>query len=615
MTTQYKYTETGRRYILGYNSFKTDYINSLAHKYGYRSNRVYGDQLNLPHDYESIKFKPNEIINYEAVNKKIELIYKNYIYILTKCSIGKTDGLQEFRGTSYINISSYDNTTTGAYKAAYTTQPQDSILDNDVRSVELTDNIMPGSYSLIVATKNRLLLTKFTPVSGEKQSHYITMISTPESEHLVDSENDLEFKSIKKIVSNHKGALFTLDTGRNIIYRHNIKGLTRGDRILNSKQTTGRMLDVMVGVPGDINSKIQFVNPVDIHYYDNRLYVLDGEASNYRVKVYDDQINWLETYNISLDFVTNTPVSIACNQGHLYILTTQGQLMSYNISQLQQGILIPVMNENVNIIDTDYNKVEKYIEIKFSKTNDNICYIITNRSVYKKMVDNITTVVGYVDWKKHQITTTVVHPIGLAMIEQYNHVGNEVVLLADTILTGHSRAKETLLYHFKDSDNLMYMLNEQYEENIIKLEDCYIKPGEYVSSFVYNKIITKMLYNINLVYDNISYVASAELTETGSLKYPGVRYVSELEVSKYRVGTSIDETNYIGVNELVSTGTLNRFVLDITTRQTNILDLIRTRTNSPEFYHGSYNILKRNPVPAVESYLSTDFLYRTIKIE
>jgi len=615
MTIPYKYTETGSRYILGYNGFSTEYLNNKAYEYRYRTNRVYGDVLTLPYHINDVSVSPNEVINSDIINNKLSLLYKNYVYLLTQCSISKIDGLEDYRGSSHFPTSLYTSPQSGIYKTKYTPQPVDSLLDQGVRSIALCPNITPGVNSLVVATGNKLMLCKFQPTHQENACHNISMISTSGSEILVDSENDLEFKSIKKIVTNNKGGLYTLDTGRNIIYKHNIRGLTRGDRILNSKQTAGRMLDVMVGKSGDLNSKVQFSNPIDMTHHRSRLYVLDGGSRNYRIKVYDDQINWLNTYNISLDFIEHTPISISCNTDSMYILTESGQLIQYDIGEMDQGYFAPIRSIKLSIVDVDYNLIERYVEIKFSTINDNVAYVVTNKSVYKMMVDKLNRPVGHVDWVKHNITTTNVSPICIDMIERHDRVGLDVIVVADVNITMPNRSRETLVLHFTDGDNLMHMLNSGYESNIIKYENITINSEEYVSPFVYNKAISKMLHNLNMLYDNTIYIVSDEITSTGEYKYPGVRYVSEDEIKKLRIQDTLKDTMFIGVNELVCSATLNRCFSDIIQKQYAALNLIRDRKNGVEFYYKSINRLKRLPVKVIESYLTSGYRYRIQKIE
>jgi hypothetical protein len=611
----YKQTSTGEKYIVGFNAFRTDYLNKLAADYNYRSNRVYGESLELPYDESMLKIGPNALINSETVNEKLHLLYKNYIYILSKSSIGKIDAFADYRGSSHFPPNIYDAPHQGAYKTEYVPQSTDSILDAGVRSVVMTGNNDPDYDSMVVALPNRLLLCKFRTLESQQSCHSISVISTSGSEMLVDSENDLEFKSIKKVVTNNKGALFTLDTGRSIIYRHNIRGLTRGDRILNAKETTGRMLDVMVGRAGDINSKIQFANPIDITYHRNRLYVLDGGSRNFRIKVYDDQINWLDTYNISLDYTKHSPISIAGNTDSIFILTEEGVVIQYSIDDLHEGRLAPIGEQRVNIIDTDYNLVEKYIEIKFSTINDNTCYIVTNRSVYKLMVDKLDRLVGQVDWVKHRITSMNVTPICMDFIERRDEIGLNVIVASDVILNDPNRTHETLLLHFTDNDNMLNMMSDGYETNLITYDNITIKPEEYVSPLVYNKAISKLLHNLNIIYNSIVYIVSNEITPTGSSKYPGIRYISEDELSTFRIHDALKQTKYIGVNELVSSATINRCLQDIVSKQNTVLHLIRDRNNTLDFYYGSVNRLKRLPVPVVESYLASGYRYRIQKIE
>lgn len=613
----YTYLPNGYRYIPGYNDFKSEYLNEYAYKHKLPSNRVFESKLKLPYTGNELKVKFNEYVDYSTINSLIDKLYTNFVYVLSQCKTYHIDGIYNYRGSSAFVLESYEQTVVGKYKTDYTHLAQPNMFNElDVRSMVLTDHRNTGMYSLILATKDRLILNKFEPIHLPGQSHKITTVSTSASEMFIDSDNDLKFKEIKKIVTNDKGYLFTLDTGRNIIYKHNIRGLTNDDDILLRKQTTGRLLDTMMGTNGDIDSKIQFNNPIDMIYNSGLLYVLDKDVRNYQIKVYDDQLNWVASYNISLDFVRNNPKSFAANDGYLYILTDEGLCYIYSINELATGNLQADRQVNMNIVDKDYNKTEKYLGLQFSHTNTNVCYVVTNRSIYKKTIDQLDLTAGKIDWAKHSIAHGDVNPI-LSTSMASNTLPEDLVIVYGASYSTQNatgqRLRDNILLYFRDKDPQLELLAEDWEQYVLKLEDIHIKPNEYVSAFVYNKMVVKLLNNINIIYNSIVSVPTAETNDIGQSIYRGIRYVSANEVNNYRLTSEKINSNNIGVNEMVSSAVYNRCLSTIIESLNSVLELIATRANTKEFYRNRTNILKKHPVPVVESYLPTGYRYRIQK--
>lgn len=696
MKIPYAYTDTGLRYIPEFTSFNLDFLNELAYTYNIHSNRVYGDILKLPHTREEIQLQPNEQITSGVINSKLTYLYINYLYILTRCKIGKVDGLADYRGSTHIPPSVYTTALTGRFKTQYgdyirqtqgdwsayqeeipwnapltqelavkiyqiwrpndtvdeilldpgvaywvsiditvgdlvlafsssaeglrtgisftgtTTVSSYNILTSDIRGALLTDHKSIGLDSYIIATKNRLLLFKYYINTTPNKNCVFTAVSRPDGEMLVDSSSDMEFDDIISIATNHRGVLYTLDGGTNVIYKHNIRGLTRDDRILLTKKTTGRQQVRSVGGHGSVKSKTKFNAPISMIFENSLLYVMDSAERDYRVKVYDEQFNWISTYNLSLDYITNTPIDISINAGILYVLTEQGHLYCYKLADLEDGRLSPDIIHTLSDIDHDFNLEERYIELKFSPTNTNICYVVTNRTVYKKYVDRLTSTVGNVDWKKHNIASTEIHPRLMSITDSATRVGDAVLLLADVIDNDLPDDHQMMLMTFRENENILDILADDYESQIYKLTDILIDSEEYVSSFVYNKALAKMLYNIDTVFDNIKYVPTRELNSLGALKYPGIRYISEDEISTARPTPSV--TDYVGINELVGAVPINRCLSMILDKQTDLLAHLTDRVNIPSFYAGGTVHLKRTPVQVLEHKLASGASYKIQKI-
>jgi hypothetical protein len=619
MTAPYKYTSTGSRYIPGFTSFTTDYLNEMAWSFSVYSNRLYGDIMVLPEQYTDIKIKPNVPITANTINTAIRGLYNNYVYILTRCKIGKTDAFESYRGATGIPATIYSQPLTAAF-AGDSDRLEESKINNmlgeDVNDTIMTRTLGQGVYGYIIATGNKLKIFKFAPIDLDMYNSTLRAVSTDISEALIDSSSDLKFENISKLALSNRDELYVLDSTTRVIYKYNIKGLTRNDRILMSRRTPGRQLVGYMGGRGTTGDKTTFNSPIDMTFADGLLYILDTDTRDVRVKVYDSQFNWISTYNLSLDYLHDTPVSFAINKGTLYILTELGDINQYTLTDLESSIMSST-TVPANIIDHDFATQEVYGSIQFSPTNTNLCYILTNKNIYKKYDDRLDKTAATIDWEKHHILTGTTgrrrrvkvpspEPKVVSFITRSDAV--EDIMLVNVIHNYHG-----LLLHFKENENLMDMISEEYETDIYPLSSIYIKPEEYVSSFVYNKAIAKLLFNTNLIYSNIRHVASSELDALGGYMYPGIRYLSEQEINTYR-DQAVTLDVYVGVNEVLTTGVLNRCIKTVTDEQNKILQLVKDRKNAPDFYTAGSIKLKKFPIPHLDYTLPSGRSFKIQKI-
>ncbi len=121
-----------------------------------------------------------------------------------------------------------------------------------------------------------------------------------------------------------------------------------------------------------------------------------------------------------------------------------------------------------------------------------------------------------------------------------------------------------------------------------------------------------MYYNLRLILDNIKLIASAELSNSGQKLYPGVRYISREETAGYSASPTVED--YIGVNELVCTGTLNRCFSRIYKMQSDIAEMLQDRNNSEEFYNDTTMIMKKAPVHLIDHKLPQGATHRIQKL-
>ena len=125
-------------------------------------------------------------------------------------------------------------------------------------------------------------------------------------------------------------------------------------------------------------------------------------------------------------------------------------------------------------------------------------------------------------------------------------------------------------------------------------------------------MLMKMYYNMQLINTNLQLIASAELNVAGEMLYPGVRYISRMEVDKFNTAPGISHA--IGINEMLTGATINRSLQQVYNTQLKILEMLQDRVNDREFYENTTLNLKRFPVKYIDQTLPTDVSCRIIKL-
>lgn len=79
--------------------YSADYYRS-----GYFKDRYVYDTLNLPYTLDEITIQPNEIVTVESINKKIEYLHYNLMYMYSKMFMGSTDVPVDYNVNTLCNL-------------------------------------------------------------------------------------------------------------------------------------------------------------------------------------------------------------------------------------------------------------------------------------------------------------------------------------------------------------------------------------------------------------------------------------------------------------------------------------------------------------------------------
>jgi hypothetical protein len=325
------------------------------------------------------------------------------------------------------------------------------------------------------------------------------------------------------------------------------------------------------GASTDIYDKIKFGNPISLRLGQNdKVYILDKKDKGY--KIYDKDLNWIHTAVKKTDFqsTTGSVVDMAVDKTteYAYILTDNGIIFEYdNDSQLvNKHTLQDVLEEN-----------EKFIRITFSKTDTNIMYILTTKNLYKKFRTKLTKSIGAFRLLENDINGE-----RLTFVSTYNAPGSiydYVFVGGETIpFTGYTlKAKSDIGKIFKFNERVYYqtIIYDDYKTHVYPMSSINIQGDEFVTSWVFNKAVYKLIYNHLLLRDNLHSGYVGEYDTVGRPQYKGVNYHTDSSKDIYRYNTTLN--NFIGINEPVLAETVNRPLNEIYKVQKELLELCREK--------------------------------------
>ena len=566
-------------------SFNQKLLNTLSDR-GIVQDRLPGDVLILPRDMNDISVSVNDFVVSETINYSLDSLYNNWLYLISSSIIPSNNipnadyynsiiaytpstGVNWFNSTQFPDISS--------------TTPNGD-LEGIKKITKLTNTVNPNNYNIIATTTTNIIL-----LSGTSDSSVNIIINDQNPLNIITSDssithpsNNINLLSISDHLVNRSNELFVLDDSLKSLFKFDISGILTLDKAVLNNDTPGRLMTGMVGSAGLITDRNRFYNPTSMVSVDDLIYVLDYHpVQGSVIKQFDSQLNWKSNTSLGLALSTG-PVDIEYNTStrRFYILC---HLTSYGGPPSVPVVI--VYDEMFNFIETvelmtpgvhsDTIKSEIFKSINFSIENPNIMYILTSSNIYKKYVTRPTEFIGRfrlgekaigtgdtgsMDFQDITITSTVI-----------TH-GNESIQ-KDEILLYESVYE--VMHEFKEDSNYEQSLETQFDEKVLYLPELIINPGEGVNTFVYNKTLMKHIYNNSILLENTSRKFTTTYDGSGISQYVGFQYLNISELSTIQYIPTMN--NYIGVNEIVTTHTINRCLEEIYKLQLKLLSSMQEK--------------------------------------
>ena len=486
----------------------------------YLFDRIVTDTFNLPYSYNDIEIQPNELATANTFNIKIKKLYDNLIYMYGLCNIADFN-----LGTSYALISSNLTSITACRNAIsyYSEQGIDNnnIIINDnnfIRIFGLDSNFIP---SLISSQ------TLIDPVSGT-----------------------LFFENITSVATDGENILYVADGTINNLYSYDLAGAAGDDFTRKSKL----FLKDTIGGVGGRYEPLKFKNLNNIVFTGE--VVITEDYGNKCFKVYDKNLNWLSTTVAITLFNTVTSFqSLAYNQKYSKLFGVKNNTLTIMDVGSNYSILSSVSYDYTDLL----RPTERLIDVKIAQYDQDIFYLLTPERMFKKWITKPEYNIGVFANTNAKSNTF------KWLTNTTSTSGNTVQIYSTT-----TNLSSNLLVGFEDSTNLISLLQDNYF-NIYTMDDIGVNPEEYIQSWVYNKSIQKLMYNIAYFVSQISYRFFESLDEFNTPVFVRRGY------SDFFLTTDpIDINNYtmVMVNENFQSSVLNRCLRKIYDLEVDILENI-----------------------------------------
>lgn len=568
--------------------YSSEYINNAMETRYYYSDRDVNDEPALPYTFHDIKIKPNDLVTTNAINGSLGKLYDNLLYIISQSRVPQAIIPRRKEFTTVIATTQGGDTG----MMSITGHPSSNIAS--LKSSTQTTQVTAAQTLFVSEFKNQLDKTccmLFTD-TGESTGmtifydHAVSGVDVRSFTTDLDNFTNRKLSWASKMV-HYEYLGFILAPFDKAIYKYDMTGLLTDDKAYfdPDTRTHGKLLMDFVGGFGTVEDDMRFASPVTMDVdEDGNLYVIDDITNNRypdqddglppvgdepdstssatetslvtkRVKVFDKNVNFKFATDLT-DVVDDAIVDMAYKNGRFYLLTFSSIVeMSKRFVKLNEWSLDSYQLDPIG---------EHYQQIVLSREDDNVAYISTNRNIIKKFLSKPDKIIapfvfinrGFGIKDSESDPELQISSIAVAESEQ-----GEYVYVCDN--------RAGMIYKFDEAMDYQHCIDNSFERSFIKLHDVEIKPDEFVSHIVYNKSLSKLLYNHFLVGNNITGKLLSEWVDPYIRRYKATRYALPDEIFSRALVPRLN--NFIGVNEPLTSSVVNRTLNEIWQVQMKIL--------------------------------------------
>lgn len=498
----------------------------------------------IPHNFNSCRLKLNDYVTSEIFNDSIKKLYYNFLYLYRGCKIAN---FKVFKNYNY-NLSSSNNFPFFRSVATNysTTSTGYSFLTGSVGGVMLPFNKERNGNVLIFADRKSITCIVLDKIKPEFK--YRLTVVEPLS-------GDIKFDNIVDIKYDDNNFIFVADSKYKNIYKYDIKNFILNENIY---QDNLFLVDVLGG-DGGVRENNKFKEIKNISVNSSKLVVQD--FGNKSFKLFDNNLNWISTTTFTKIFNDVTffecikfrqDDTLLCGKDKfLYEFVLDGKTFTFKSKY-----------DLSSYLEAD----ERLIKIEGMGTEENMLYLVTNKSVKKVWINTLDFIVGEIKLPERDVEM------------KWISVNKSENGLDAVTLYGVSGRKESFSFNL---DDISYnsLLNVD-DITVYSLSDCYVKKEEYVQSFTILKSLEKVYINTISLLQNIKY----KFYEDDTVPYP---LIFKKDYNKNFLGfikdiTFEDDFN-IGLNEIFQAEVINRCIEKIVQLQTTIVLFFINNESAKEY--------------------------------
>lgn len=535
--------------------------------------RVTGDFIKLPYDFNKIQVPVNEVSVSDTLNIRFDYLHKNLLYLYSQTKIltnqipySYTNWLGIVSGTNKIswNSTNIQNTSASPFSIAGLSA-FDFIQDLVISPTSDGENI------ILIATQGQtIFFSKFK----KDYSNFNLLLSSV----YIDENTQFNNGNITDMILDGNN-LYAVDFVNNNILLYDIEGFIGGENVKLNK----RYVKKIIGGQGDRYDNTEFNQPYAADIYMSTLVVMD--SGNSCLKFFDDQLNWKYSLILKKLFSLYKIIDLKLHKNQFTGITE-----IFLLAENNKIIIVDISTSVYKIIDfSDETLGDEYsIKYVFSKNTPNIFYILTNKSLYKKYFSRPTTKIG-----KFNLLNNGINNFNLRSVDLFqNGIDDEIFIFSRTSLGALLTAGQ--IFKFSEPNTTNNMLYS-YDFEVFSPQQIHLKNDEYSQSCVFNKSIIKQINNnytlVNQARQRFKFdldpylpLSAIDIQMNNQDIYESYKFIKNIYTDDSILSNPdlvVNCNNFVGNNENYQSDTINRCLYELYLQQLAILQLIQGDTPFP----------------------------------
>jgi len=554
-------------------------------------------ELDTSYTLDDVLLKPNELINKNSINFKLNLMYENFIDLFRFSNINDPLIPTEFK--SYAVLSASDQGTiwqwvssdvrfiSGGSGGRTNFQSDSGLVPLSGYNHQFVD-VKKLNTVTIKSTKAVDEYTLFVSTSSFLYAYQLdnkdTMFDFVLSANGIGIDNQITFKDITSIAADKQNSiLYINDRGRNQIYKAETKTITNKDR------TGIRKFKLIETIGAQGNDVTNFTDNTYIEYGNKNIFIYDQIEKT--IKKFSDKFVYKIKYGNTQLFEENEFVSMTYNNTFdlLYILTNTYTVLVLNANNFVEVDRYTLTSNPFEFSIPLIGFFEQPSKIVFSENDSNIYYLQTTKNVYKYFVNtqskNIERFTINIEFDSLALWNTIFSRFSayeetwdkLPDFDKFTLAGNGLNIigddnnLTDKVLLWSNRR----VFSFNENNDYISMLNTT-RPNFYKKSEIFIK-NEYFNNITLNSTIYRHLFNLNLLSKNLNKQLLAQFDTVETDGYLRFKEFLELSFEDKKILSLTDQKQFFaGINETLNGNTLNRIITNIFNYQSKVIESVKT---------------------------------------